>query len=177
MDVRVVDGVVQPVGVVDGGGAAVPVSAGAGVDAAVGVYGGVAVAAAAAGDGVGWLAEREGLLGRVAALSGALDAERRRWAVVVADAHVWADENSLCGVFDEFCSLHGLPTREADFEVSVDVTVRVVVPQTARDADAACSEVQDSGGLDRVVQAIYDLARGDLDDAVLDWSVQSAEVL
>lgn len=194
MDVQVVDGVVQPVG-----SAGDAVAAGAGVSAAgVGVGSGVVfpvagVADAAAGPadadaavglaGVGWdglvglVAERDGLARRVGELSGALDAERLRWAAVVADAHVWADENSLCSVFDEFCVEHGLATRSADFEVSVDVRVRVVLRQTARDADAAESEVQDSGGLDRVVQAIYDLARGDLDDAVIDWSVAGVEGL
>lgn len=201
MDVQVVDGVVQPVaagagvsaaGVGVGSGVVFPV-AGVAVDAAGDhAAGGLADRGAdAAGPadaavglaGVGWdglvglVAERDGLARRVGELSGALDAERLRWAAVVADAHVWADENNLCSVFDEFCSEHGLATRSADFEVSVDVRVRVVLCQTARDADAAESEVDDAGASDRVVQAIYDLARGDLDDAVIDWSVAGVEGL
>lgn len=106
-----------------------------------------------------------------AAVRAALQRHEARLDRIVEDAHVYADEHSLCEAFDRFMTDHNLPPRSRDYVCEVDVTVRVRVGVTARNADAAESEVDD----DKLLDAIDALGRSGLADAIQDHDVVDVE--
>lgn len=63
---------------------------------------------------------------------------------LVSDALEWADDNDLCGHFDDFMEAHSLPSRISDHEVEVSVTCAVRVVKEARDYDTAEENVDGS---------------------------------
>ena len=69
-----------------------------------------------------------------------------RMDTLVADAHQWADDNDLCGRFDEFMDEHGLPMRERDFELRVEVATTVYLTRTATTLEGAVEAV-DAGAV------------------------------
>ena len=66
-----------------------------------------------------------------------------RMDTLVADAHQWADDNDLCGRFDEFMDEHGLPMRERDFELCVNVRATVYLTRRATTLEGAIEEVDE----------------------------------
>lgn len=51
-----------------------------------------------------------------------------RWTEkLISDAHEYADDNSLCHVFDEFMEEHGLRGRERDHDIEIEVTARITI--------------------------------------------------
>ena len=71
----------------------------------------------------------------------ALTAEQARWARIVQAASEFADAKGYCGDYDEFMEDHGLPGRTREFVAEVDAKVRVRVPVSGRNAEAAAGEV------------------------------------
>lgn len=100
----------------------------------------------------------------------ALAAQEARLEAIVDAAHEYADENSLCERFDEFMEEQGLRGRRAEYDVEVDVTVRVVVKVTACDADDARGEV-DTGML---ADAISQLSSYDMRTSIEGHEVNDA---
>ena len=84
-------------------------------------------------------------------------------------AHDWANENNLCGTFDDFMESIGLRRRERDYTVTVTVTLDVEIKEirasNARDAEQEVTE-------DQVADAI----RRSVEYREFDWSVERAEV-
>lgn len=78
------------------------------------------------------------------------EAHERFMSELVADAHVWADDNDLCETFDRFMTEHGLEGRERDYEVRVTGTFSVYLTRTAASEEAACEAVDVSD----VIEAI-----------------------
>lgn len=72
------------------------------------------------------------------------EAHERFMSELVADAHVWADDNDLCGTFDRFMTEHGLEGRERGYEVRVTGTFAVYLSRTAASEEAACEAVDKS---------------------------------
>ena len=64
-----------------------------------------------------------------------------RMDTLVSDAHQWADDNDLCERFDEFMDEHGLPMRERDFELRVEVATTVYLTRTATTLEGAMQSV------------------------------------
>ena len=60
---------------------------------------------------------------QVADLMQALVRAQRASATLVEDAHRWADENSLCSVFDTFMRDHELPPRRRLYSAPATVTL------------------------------------------------------
>ncbi|WP_006244167.1 hypothetical protein [Mycolicibacterium tusciae] len=90
---------------------------------------------------------------------------------IVDAAHEYANENSLCERFDEFCVEQGLRPRSRDWLCEVDATVRVHIRVTSHSADAAGGEVTD-----RMVQeAIAELGSRGLADAIQDHDIVDVE--
>lgn len=87
-----------------------------------------------------------------------------RWHVerlmsIVHAAHEWADENELCGRFDEFLGEWALPTRdEREQEVRVRVSGVLTVPGRGRDVESAFQDLS----REEIVAA----ARAALDDGI-----------
>ena len=77
-----------------------------------------------------------------AALAAQHKAHSNRIDSLVTDAHEWADDNDLCGKFDEFMESHGLEPRERDFDVTINVALTRTI--TARSFAAACDSVSES---------------------------------
>lgn len=71
----------------------------------------------------------------------ATEAHERFMSQLVADAHEWADDNDLCGVFDRFMTEHGLEGRERDYEVRVTGNFEVYLSRTATSLESACDAV------------------------------------
>lgn len=100
-----------------------------------------------------------------------------RWVDDLVDsAHEWADENSLCGEFDRFMSAHGLPGREREFTVTLEVSVKVetTVRVYARsEADAQNKDLD----LGDVAEAVYRSLDANADGVaeICEFSVLAAE--
>ncbi|MFF0818627.1 hypothetical protein ACFYVR_26290 [Rhodococcus sp. NPDC003318] len=140
------------------------------------------------GDAGTWLSTRElGALrsvvsARVELLETRADAQRQRerresWLEsLVSDAHEWADSNSLCGEFDRFMDEHGLPGRDRDYEVTVDVTVttRLTITRTASSADSAEGLI-DSSDVEEELRDRLGSYGQSLDFDVSDWEIDGTE--
>lgn len=62
----------------------------------------------------------------------------RQWIdALTDDAHVHADDNSLCERFDDFMEEHGLARRARDYDLRVQVTATVYLTRNAASLDAA----------------------------------------
>ncbi len=92
----------------------------------------------------------------------AVAAHGERLEAIVDAAHTYADDNSLCSQFDAFMVEQGLRPRSNDYEVVVDVTLRVRITASGHDADAASETV----GEEEVTETLYNLARYDLSNMV-----------
>lgn len=99
-------------------------------------------------------------------------------AALVEDAHRWADENSLCGVFDSFMREHALPPRRREYHAptTVTLTLDLSVPVVARYGEDAQSLLnqdlveqavrQRFGGLRRYGLTIGDYTAGELQESI-----------
>lgn len=72
---------------------------------------------------------------------------KERLDALIRDAHVWADDNNICSVFEEWCETHGFEGREHDYsvtvrlEVDIDMTYHLSGPlNTSRAADEFAQE-------------------------------------
>lgn len=104
----------------------------------------------------------------------ALVRSKRASASLVEDAHRWADENSLCGVFDQFMRKHELPPRRREYQApaTVTLTLNLAVPVVARYGEDAQDLIgpelieravrQRFGGLRRHGLAVTDYTVGEL---------------
>jgi hypothetical protein len=104
----------------------------------------------------------------------ALVRAKRASVSLVEDAHRWADENSLCGVFDQFMRKHELPPRRREYKApaTVTLTLNLSVPLVARYGEDAQDLIgpevieqavrQHFGGLRRHGLAVTDFAVGEL---------------
>lgn len=95
--------------------------------------------------------------------------EASRMDDLVERAHDLANEKSYCTEFDDFMEELGLPRRDAEYNVSVDVTFSVSLTVTAHDEDSATSDVDH----EEVVDAARDMLR--YNSSLIDWSVNYAE--
>lgn len=66
---------------------------------------------------------------------------RDQQLTLVADAHQWADNNDLCSTFDEFMEDHGMPGRERDFSLRVDVVTTVYLTGTGTSLQEAIDSI------------------------------------
>ena len=99
-------------------------------------------------------------------------------AALVEDAHRWADENSLCGVFDSFMREHALPPRRREYHAptTVTLTLDLSVPVVARygeDAQPLLNQNlveqavrQRFGGLRRYGLTVGDYTAGELQESI-----------
>ncbi|CAN3132145.1 hypothetical protein ACNUDN_29955 [Mycobacterium sp. smrl_JER01] len=101
----------------------------------------------------------------------ALRAHEQRLEKIVDAAHTYADENSLCTVFDDFMVSQGLPAREHEYIHDVDVTLRLRLRTTAHSAEAAANLVDD----ETVRNELVSLAGRHLTDALQDHDVIDTE--
>lgn len=86
----------------------------------------------------------------------ALRNEHEMWKNNLAiDAHEYANENNLCGVFDAFMIEHGLPARTREYEVEVDVEFRVRITREGSSAEDAAESIDQ----DDVDEAIVEFVR------------------
>lgn len=94
--------------------------------------------------------------------------EQHEWRdSAVRQAHEWADDNNLCSTFDDFMEEIGLPRREREYAVLVQVEASVTVNVTAaseEDAERLVSR-------DQVIAAI----ENGVSYAVDDWRTDGAE--
>ncbi len=107
-----------------------------------------------------WASERAWVAAHTA--KGELAAEQDRMERIVDAAHEMANENSLCTVFDRFMIEQGLRPRSHDYDITVDVRVRVRLTQGGYDADSACENVSTS----LLGQALYNLSSFDTEDQI-----------
>lgn len=105
------------------------------------------------------------------AARGALVAKDQRLEEIVDAAHEYADRYQLCERFDEFMLSQDLPARSNDYIAGVNVTVRVRIPVSSYNSDAAGEKVTD----EMVREAIYALRGGDLADAIQDHELLDVE--
>lgn len=115
---------------------------------------------------------------QVADLMQALVRVDRASATLVEDAHRWADENSLCSVFDTFMRDHELPPRRRLYSApaTVTLTLDLAVPVVARYGEDAQSLLnhdlvenavrQRFGGLRRYGLTIGDYTAGELQESI-----------
>lgn len=115
---------------------------------------------------------------QVADLMQALVRAQRASAMLVEDAHRWADDNSLCSVFDSFMREHELPPRRRQYTApaTVTLTLDLSVPVVARYGEDAQSLLshdlvvqavrQRFGGLRRYGLAVGDYTVGELQESV-----------
>lgn len=101
----------------------------------------------------------------------AVAAGEARLERIVDAAHEYADENSLCEVFDRFMISQNLRPRSRDWMCEVDVTVRVRIPASAHSADAAASTITE----EMAAAAVGALRPDLLADAVRDFDVVDVE--
>lgn len=101
----------------------------------------------------------------------AIAASEVRLERIVDAAHEYADENSLCEVFDRFMISQNLRPRSRDWMCEVDVTVRVRILASAHSSDAAASTITEEMAIAAVGQLRPDL----LADAVRDFDVVDVE--
>ena len=66
---------------------------------------------------------------------------RNRLDRLVESAHEYAEDNELCGKFDEFMEENSLPPRQKSFDLAVEVTATVYLTREGRDADDAAESV------------------------------------
>lgn len=111
---------------------------------------------------------------KVARVQRAADDTRRALAkhqdkleTIVDAAHSYADDNNLCGVFDRFMLSQGLRPRSRDYDVTVDVQLRISLTQSGHDADAACENVSD----DQIASVLYNLSQHCLSGAIQDYDI------
>jgi hypothetical protein len=97
----------------------------------------------------------------------ALVEHKARLERIVDSAHEYADENNLCSRFDDFCEENGLRPRSHDYACVVDVTVRVRIPASGRNAEAASGEITE----EMVAGAVAGLGARFLADAIQDHDV------
>lgn len=116
-----------------------------------------------------WAARRA--RGEAEATRSALTALQRRLENIVDAAHEYADENSLCERFDDFMMEQGLRPRSREYMCVVDVTVRVRIPASGRNAEAAGGEVTD----EMVADAVQGLGARMMADAIQDHDVVDIE--
>lgn len=86
---------------------------------------------------------------------------------LVSSAHEYADDNSLCGEFDNFMEKHGLPPRSREHEVSVRVSADITVTVSARDQEDA----EDQIDLASVVERLRELGVRGTEDMDLEYEV------
>lgn len=102
----------------------------------------------------------------------AVRAKDQRLEEIVDAAHEFADEHSLCSDFDDWMESQGLRGRSHDYVCEVNATVRVRIPVSGRNPDAAATRVDD----DMVVAALAELrGTGLLADALQDIDVIDTE--
>lgn len=90
---------------------------------------------------------------------------------IVDAAHSYADDNDLCSRFDEFMASQGLRPRSRDYDISVDVALRISVTQSGHDEDAACENVSK----DQIASALYNVSQSWLVGAIQDYEIVGAE--
>lgn len=78
------------------------------------------------------------------------DFHRARMDTLVSDAHEWADNNSLCSEFDNFMEQHGLPGRERDFCLRVDVSTTVYLTGTGSTLQEAIDSISGRDVVDEI---------------------------
>lgn len=103
----------------------------------------------------------------------ALNREQVRLESIVDAAHEFADENSLCSVFDTFMLNQGLRPRSRDYDVVVDVSLRLRIQSNGVDSDVAREQV----GTPEVIDALYNLTRAELRELVEDFDVVDVEAV
>lgn len=103
----------------------------------------------------------------------ALNREQVRLESIVDAAHEFADENNLCSVFDSFMLSQGLRPRERDYDVVVDVSLRLRVHSNGVDSDVAREQV----GTAEVIDALYNLSRPELSHLVEHFDVVDVEAV
>lgn len=103
----------------------------------------------------------------------ALVKHQDRLEAIVDAAHEFADEHSLCSDFDRFMMDQGLRPRSRDYQITVDVRLRIVVEQSGHDADAANENLDD----DQIATTIYNLSQYVLDGAIRDYDIVETEVV
>lgn len=101
----------------------------------------------------------------------ALRNQQARLERIVDAAHDYANDNSLCELFDSFMIEQGLRPRSRNYVCEVDATVRVRVSVTAHSAEAAEGLVTDR----MVVDAVRQLEQWQLGDAVQEHEVIDVE--
>lgn len=111
--------------------------------------------------------------GKLRETSLALNREQVRLESIVDAAHAFADEHSLCSVFDTFMLNNGLRPRSRDYDVVVDVSLRLRIPSNAPDSDVASDQV----GNPEVIDALYNLTRAELSVLVDDFAVVDVEAV
>ena len=83
----------------------------------------------------------------------AINAAHEAWKANLTEAaHEYANDNSLCGVFDQFMIDHGLAPRTREYEVEVDVEFRVRITVEGVNGDAA-AEAIDQDEVDEAILA------------------------
>ncbi|MCT7372986.1 hypothetical protein [Mycolicibacterium llatzerense] len=102
----------------------------------------------------------------------ALTKHKDRLEAIVDAAHEYADHNDLCSRFDEFMEANGLRPRSRDYDITVDVHLRIVVEQSGYDADAANENVTD----DQIASEIYNLSQYVINGAIRDFDIVETEV-
>lgn len=100
-----------------------------------------------------------------------LQQERSRLESIVDAAHEYADDNDLCERFDSFMIEQGLRPRMRDYDVIVDVKLRVAVSVSARSADTASNDV----GRYEIADAIENRYHGGFRDLIEDYDVVDVE--
>lgn len=99
------------------------------------------------------------LLGEIRERRAEQDARTAWLERLVSDAHEEANDRDWCSDFDDFMERAGLPRRERDYEVRVEVTATVYMTRTAT------SEEDAHEGIDR--SDVWDA----LDADAIDWTV------
>lgn len=121
-----------------------------------------------------WLslhAERDQYQAQVQELRNAAESESRRWAQIIDNAHEWADRHDLCEKYDEFLEDNGLPPRVNDYDNTVRVVLTISLSTRGRDAHDAASEVS----YDPIADCLSDMSRGELYDALSDYTVTASD--
>lgn len=102
----------------------------------------------------------------------AVKTQHAQWVNQLVEAsHRWANENELCGQFDEFMEEQGLPTRNADYviEVSATIGLRLRLTRTAR-SESDAEDILSSEDVDEELQDMI----GHPDFDLHEWRVVSA---
>ena len=92
------------------------------------------------------------------------------------DLHDAAEEHDLCSAFDDFLKDHGLPGRERDYEVTLEITLKhkiSVKTTNEEEAENAQNDLSDA----EIKKSLYEAIEQDRDVEVYDWNVESVEVV